>query len=545
MKRDRTFWMSALFLALIGTLGADPNVWTGGIGDWNDVLFWSDGSVPVALSDDVLIDGDPAIASSVSTTLTNTAHTAGVTIVDEGDSLTMKGKAGGSSSSYTGITFAGFQNAGNVSFSGGSSSKSHGNSFVITVNGPATNFVMNTATGVIEYKGISNYRRGYGHFYVPGHIQNDGVVKATAVNTQNGGYVNFRLYTRGEDEVRYIDNGETWLFGRGGGTVWCCLTTIATNKVFALDGTGTVYLASGFTDAASLSMIGAGASGVKIVNEAGHTVAGSGNIGHSGSNTSSSQAKISLTAPASVTNKGAILARRLVVDDVTSSVDNLVIGAGSCAIGNAPGARIVAGEAELPCNVQIGGTSGAGSFVNEGLLEAGPLSEFLFSSNMTASVGGELRGTGTFRFAPRNPEGTEYRTLELQALVRPGDSANGDGTGASGVGTLRFGSPVAFGENAVIELDLLDAEEEAGVGFDSIAVEGECSLGGTVRVVSGDRDPAGKTFRILTCAPGLLVDNGVECEPYQEGRRFLLAFDVEAGTVDAVFPPSETLFLIR
>ncbi len=134
------------------------------------------------------------------------------------------------------------------------------------------------------------------------------------------------------------------------------------------------------------------------------------------------------------------------------------------------------------------------------------------SSNSTAVFLGAFTGTG----------GTEGTGLALmEGPLRPGNSP----------AAVTFETDVAFGENATLEIDLLNATP--GTGYDQVLVSGEVSLDGTVAVKQFDpfQPLPGEAFTIMTYASRVGTFDAVTDNSPLAGLAYQLAYDDEAGTV--------------
>ena len=511
---------------------ADTATWLGGTGNWTDAANWSAETVPVddAETDpktDVILDADPSTASVVTWTLTADStqnHYLGRLLIDDGDSLTFTGKPGGNGSTYSRLYLDSLSNSGTLTMNGPSATKTHGNEFLLGISGP-TNAPFNTAIGRLIFKSISNYRRNHNYVNLPEIAQNDGYFRAESRMTQYSGHVTLRLPGRGHP-VEYINNGDTYLVGKGDGNAWVTLSpTNRPNNSFTLSGTGTVHLASatgtGDNNGKARAMVAAVSTGIPFLHASGHTIVGCGNVGHTGSNESNSQARMSCQNFQSIVNEGTILAQRYVNEEeaLSSSISNLVITAGSGIVSNAPSGKIVAGTPGSVASLQIG--SGSGTFINAGLLEIAAGST---CSNACATT---LAESSVFRF------GIDASVMTVEAFEewlsqRPDPSEVEPSEG----GEAGVEEPSEEPEPDPILKGILD-------------VTGTLVLGGRMELVEGSRPVINGTYRIATFPPNAVSGSLPSVVRTGSQPGFTLILNAENGTLDAFFPAPETVILVR
>ena len=506
---------------------ASTATWLGGTGNWTDSANWSVGVIPTNTEDtvyDIVIDGDPQTDSAVAMTLPGYVTVASA-VLDEGDTLTLTGKAGNQGTTSSGMTFSELRNSGLFTMQGGSASKSHGNNFDLRFSGP-TNAPFNTASGTLVFKSISNYRRCHNYVHLPSVSQNDGLFTAETRMTQDAGHATIQINAV-DGVAKYINNGTTILYGKGDGNAWMTLSPATANSAFSLEGTGTVWLASatgtGTNNYKARSMVAAIQTGVTFTHAARHTIVGCGNIGHSGGNISNGQGKLTCQNFSKVVNEGTILAQRYAgaSDGLTSSISNLVITAGSGIVSNAPSGKIVAGTPVSVASLQIG--SGSGTFINAGLLEIAAGST---CSNACATT---LAESSVFRF------GIDASVMTVEAFEewlsqRPDPSEVEPGEGGEEGGEEPAEEPEP--EPDPVLKGILD-------------VTGTLVLGGRIELAEGSRPVINGTYRIATLPPNAV--SGPLPSVVRTGSQpgFTLILNAENGTLDAFFPAPETLILVR
>lgn len=517
----------AAFSFLVSTATAQVRTWDGGGGNsvWTNALNWSDDDVPDTEGENARIDANPGATSApVYTMPAGAAVTIGSLTVDAGDSATIN-KVTLSATSSASMTLAGSVNNHGTLTTGGTtgSSGNHGNNFTVTVQGGAAG-IFNHAGATLYAKSLTGYRRTTSNFYLPAEITNDGSPYIQCLTGEGGGIMRFRLM--GAGSATFVNNGQVFVEGRGyssgGNQPWCVFGPGDTSQVLTLGGTGTVVLASALsTRSDSYSILTGHTSGCTVTNAATHTVRGCGYFGRGGSNGGSS-GNTSVQSLALVANAG------LILGEASSSVSNLFIAASGGAVVNLAGARIV--SATPNTQVWFGSHTTAGTLQNDGLLEARTAASVLFATNLAATIRGEIRGGGTLLGSP---------TVTLAATtLQPGDSQNADGTGASTVGTLSVSGNLVLSSSTTLSVQLGN-DGVAGTDYDTVNVSGNLTLDGTL-AVEALAGYGGGTYRLFTCAPGGLTNNGLTSVPGAS-----IVANVGAGTVDLVVANAATIVLIR
>lgn len=521
----------ALSAALPLAALSDTATWIGGTGNWTDAANWSPEAVPndAAEADprtDVLIDGNAGTESTVTWSLTTSDvsdHYLGNLTISEGDSLTFTGKPGGSGSTYSRLRLGQLSNSGSLTMNGPSASKTHGNEFLLSIGGPV-DAPFNTATGQLVFKSISNYRRCHNFVDLPGIAQNDGYFWVESRMTQNAGHVTVRFYSPG-DEMVFTNNGNVFLVGKGDGDSWVTFSPLLTNHVFTLAGTGTVHLASatgaGNDNYRARAMIAAIAPGIPFIHASSHTIVGCGDIGRSGAGgNSNGQGKIGVQHFQSVINEGTILAQRYIseTEELRSTISDLSITAGSGMVSNAPTGKIVIGTPTEGAAVAIGAASG--SFINAGLLEIAAGST---CSNACTTT---LADSSVLRFGINASVTSVEDFEEIHAQWEEAQSAPSEEPGEE---------PVEEPENPEPEPILRSI----------LDVSNALVFGGRIELAEGSRPQIGATYRLATCNPGQLTTTQYTIVRTSSLPAFALRIDSVAGTVDAYFPPPETVILIQ
>jgi fibronectin-binding autotransporter adhesin len=527
--------LMAAAVLLAPATGAQVRVWTGLGGNnlWTNALNWSDNDVPDTPDEDAHVDNDGDKVSTPGYRMPAGAMVSiGSLTVDSDDSATID-KVTLNESSSASFIIAGALDNGGVLTTGGTtgSNKTHGNSFSVTVQGGGGE-TFNRAGATIYAKSLTGYRRTTSDFRLPAGVTNEGDLYVQCLTGEGGGIMRFHLM--GEGSRTFVNNGRVLVEGRGyssgGNQPWCVFGPGNTNQILTIGGTGTVVLASSLgsrTD--SYAILTGHMPGCSVSNAATHTVRGSGYFGRGGSNGSSS-GKTSVQSLSLVVNAG------LILGEASSSVSNLFIAASGGSVVNLSGARIV--SATTNTQVWIGSHVAAGTFRNDGLLEARSGAAVVLATNLATTLNGELRGGGAFVGSP---------TVTLAAAtLMPGDSENDDGTGGSTVGTLTVDGNLVFDAAGTLALQLGPAGT-AGVDYDNVVVTGSLTLDGTVEVVGLDGyGRGGRRYRIMSFAPGTLVDNGLDVGAVPPGSFApRVVVDDAAGAVYLEIAPPTTLIVVR
>ena len=505
---------------------SDTATWIGGTGNWTDAANWSTGIVPNDAADadpktDVVIDGNPASTATVTLT-SGSPIIAGALTVDEGDSLSIRKSNNGSQN----FRFSSMENAGTIQMS----SHASGNAQNTTVR-ISGGVLWNKNEGSIQVSGVNSRNRTSINFRVPDNSRNDGTITITQVSSdRNNAAMNV------ETNGVFTNNGVIRLFlsgnyGSSSTGVSLSFSDGTKDGVTSVLGTGTLILShdeTRDTSQAGYCKITGATSTQVLTNGPLHTMEGGGSID-----------KFALV------NEGLVRASET---NWALSVGGDYTDLGGKALVNRETGRMVAiSNAGLFLGSN---TSKPSQFLNEGLLEARTGSFIQFRKGATHSnvkgenqipaqfqLGGSFAGGG--RIVPPRPV-----TLLNGSVVSPGDLSNTDGTGASTAGTLTFATNLVLSTETT--LDFQFGRCEAG-GYDAVVVEGSLTLAGTLRIsaLNGIR-PSG-TYRIFTCNPGELTgdETSLVLDVAQGVAAPLILINTTDGTVDAFFPPPETVLLFR
>lgn len=509
---------------------SDTATWIGGTGNWTDARNWDTGDVP-GLTTNVVIDGDENVASVVTLASAETlAVSIGSLTIGSSDALAVL-KA---SIKYTGKT---------VTLSG--TSLSHEGTLTIQNNGNKNdNRVFVTFTqpsrisvgGIVSIAGLGGYKGCHTGFTMPvAGSTNAGVIRVhQPLSQSNNGFL--ELTGVGQ----FVNNGRIVIRATGASDAGSAYLRFSYHETpgacSCIDGTGEIILDKEETTVVANNTA---IEGVKyndvnisthtITNGPQHTIRGTGII------------------------RGCALANAgLVRAEGTNGrlyIENSSLTYGGKPIRNLDTGRMVA-MSGTGITIGAGGDQSKNAqFLNEGLLEARAGGDIAFRSCLTTSsnkntnpattaldLSGTLAGGGTFSGKPMR--------LLADATLAPGDLSSTNGTGVSTAGTLTFTTNLVL--SAGTTLDFQFGRCEAGQ-YDSVVVDGALTLAGTLRVSALNGIPPCGTYRIFTCTPGELTGDAtsVVLDVAQGMAAPLLTVDSVAGTVDALFPPLETMILVR
>ena len=504
--------------AVASIMLAGDVVWTGGTsGSWLVASNWSPAVVPDAASISARIDADPAVDSAVTLSVAENIA-AGAVVVDAGDSLTVTKSANSKTA-----TFAGLDNAGTVSVRG----QANGNAQTMSLKILGEGTFRNAAGAAVNVVGSTGRNRTATRLEIGLDAVNDGTIAVTQPSAdRNNAMVTLR------NQGVFTNNGEvtielTGTYSSSDTYARLYLAESESNAITVFEGTGRLTLA-GDRDAALSGgvSINAATRTHTITNGPGHTIEGAGSV-----------------SDIAIHNEGLLRATgELRPLNLAQAYRNSIYGKPTV---NAAGGRIVAAGAG---GLYIGYNGNhASCFKNEGLLEARTGSFIEIRSYCTAqestsdtpastlALGGTLAGGG--RFVAHRPV-----VLTDAARLAPGDLANADGTGASRGGTLTVTTNLVLSADTV--LDFQFGRPEAG-GYDAVVVDGSLTLDGVMTPSALSGSGAGGLYRIFTCTPGELVDNGLEIAATEGMPRPQLFVDADAGTVDILWPGQASVVLIR
>ena len=512
--------------------------WVGGTGSWKTVESWDVGVVPSTPDHDVLV-GSAATAPSVVTlsAQTTTQYSFGALDIAAGDkvALTKARYSGGTNQGLT-VNFLAVTNAGTLALA----NEGGKNTQTLTVR--AGGGFENGPDAALTFAGYGGYNGCNIDFWVPFDGRNDGTITLNQPLATSSGTKNYsRLHFTGTGV--FVNNGQILLHVAGGANATNCAAALqfayadAPGGCSALEGTGEIVLdrqeavdaTGGSVNIAGTRYNDANRSTHTITNGVGHTIRGTGNIG-----------ELTLANAGLVKAEGAL---------GTLDIQHSPLNSGGKTMVNLPTGRMVAAN---PGGMVLGaGGTRNSRFLNQGLLEARTGSSITIRPYVTTSTSKDdkiafttpMDLSGTIAGGGRIVDERPIRLLD-DAVLSPGDLANANGTGASTAGTLTITTNLTL--SAETTLDFQFGRCVAG-GYDAVVVEGGLTLAGTLRASAhGSIRPSG-TYRIFTCAPGELTGDASSLAVLTTGdlHEPLITVDAAAGTVDAYFPPSETVVLLR
>lgn len=482
--------------------------WDGDAGDglWRTALNWTGDDVPDTVEEEALIDGNDGTASTVTLKLgtsgvSETMNLGGAR-VEGGDVWNIR--AGGSGYSGT-LNLSNLFSSGTVDINAGTS----GNIGTATVNVLGEGSLTNGPTGTIKVFNTSTSNRRHTILSIQAQNHNEGSIQVSFPGNPDRNSAQLRLLGDGTFTnpgyivIQYSTNSAA------SGSAQLALSGNVT-----LAGTGTVALASVTVDRAQLFS----RSGTWVLtNGVNHSITGYGIVG-AGDTDPNNSGNAFLTATLNVVNEGLLKA--------TGDTVGLRVIPASTLVNTTTGRILASGAAGL----FLGSDSATKTLTNEGRLEARTGSWVRFGTNSTLVLNGTVRGGGTLVGSPTIPVAA--------ATLAPGDSANADGTGTSTVGTLTVDGNLTLASITTVSMQLGD-NATAGTDYDTVAVTGNLTLDGMLEVENLVGFGPG-TYRLFTCAPGGLTDQGLDSVAGAS-----VVTDVEAGTVDLVVANPATVLLLR
>jgi hypothetical protein len=505
---QRLLGLLAAFPLFVSTASAQVRTWDGGGGDglWRTATNWSEDDIPDTIDEGAVIDGSGGQDTTATLRLGMSGVTEAMTnntvTVDAGDQLTYR--AGGNNFSGT-FTVGSLTNAGIVDMNGGVS----GNAGTATLNVTGANGFSNAGSGTVRVVNSSGSNRRQVILSIQAQSSNDGLLHANLTLNPDRNSAQLRLSGNGT----FVNNGSI-IVQYSTNSLASGSTQLSVSGNVMLTGTGTVTLASVAMDRAQFFS----RSGTWVLtNGVAHTISGRGILG-AGDTDPGSSTNPFLTATLNIVNQGCIAA-------TGDTVALRVIPAST--VENVASGRVVASGA---AGLFLGSDSAAKTLTSDGVLQASEGSTMRFGTNTTLVLRGDTRGGGTY-------VGSPTVTLAGTTLM-PGDSENADGTGASTVGALTVDGNLAMSSSTVLRVQLGN-DGVAGTDYDTVSVSGNLTLDGTLAVEALVGYGAG-SYRLFTCAPGGLTDNGLTSV-----AGAVVVTDVGAGTVDLVVANAATLVLIR
>lgn len=456
----RALGFPALLLAVAALPAhAQTRTWDGSENtSWENALNWSGDNAPDTTGEDVLIDNDGGVVSSVILNPANgTTLDIGSLTIDSDDTLNVRFDSG--TFNITG----GLSNSGTLSHSQSPSS----NVRTAHLNVSGTNQIFNTSTGVISILNNTGRNRVSTVMTLDAQNQNDGAITASmTANVSRDDKALFRL----ENSGVFTNNGTILLQNTPAFNVsnptFVQLQLLTSGAAVTLGGTGSVTLDVGTqTDVRGARIADSG--GGALTNGINHTIDGAG-----------------LVDTATIVNDGLMHA--------TGDTATLRVDADTSITNSSSGRMVAAGVAGL----NIG--SGSIDFTNNGHLEARSGSIVAISTS-NATLNGVVAGGGHF---------STGIALSDTATLAAGDFSNADGTGSSTVGTLEVSIELAFQNATKLSFQLGD-NAVAGTDYDTIAVAGSLTLDGILDVTEESGFGSG-TYRLITFNSGELTDNGLE-----------------------------------
>lgn len=444
-------------------IGPSTGIWTTPA-NWSGVVHES--GYPQGADEGAQIDDNPSQATTVTWTLS--ANTSlGTLRIDAGDRFNLRAGTGGASAA---LTLTALNNYGtyDMAQSGGGNSGTGR-----TTIADADAFVNAAGAIFTATVGTGNNRR-HQILAINAQNTNNGTINLNLVSGIDRNSVQLSLSGAGTFTNNGVINLSSALTG-GSSSV-----QINVNSDTTFGGAGEIVMSTAQTDGAQI-LARSGSGTPTLTNGQFHRISGSGVIG-SGDQNPGDSGNAYASSSLNIVNDGLI--------NATGDTVALRIAPVSSVTNSSTGRLVATGAAGL-----VIGSSEVRTFVNDGTLEARSDSHVTITPTTVTTLGGEIRGAGTFEVA--------NFALTGAATLSPGDSANSDGTGVSTVGALTVNGNLTLATATTLEFQLGDSTA-AGVTYDTVnlAGTGNLTLAGIVNIAALDGFGVG-TYRLFSF-PGAL-----------------------------------------